>query len=226
MQIDAAGGDIVTRQAEPDGQGRVDEQEAAALVDGIEADRRMLDEIGEALLLAADDRLDLAARRDVLDAPDDVAGQELQRRSADVAPFDLAGRPAHGDLGMAGDAGGGLRLQARQPVGLVEILDELGLEHRLHRRHLAREHAAEGAGGEHDAAVRRDDLARDRQGIQAGGEQVALTPAAPAVDKEDAGDDQQRDGDAAADAAPPDRRDAVDGPAGRARHSRQRQQRQ
>src|SRR4029453_10397740 len=99
---------------------------------------------------------------------------------------------AHGDLGMAGDAGGGLGLEARQAIGLLENLDELRLEPRLYRRHLAGEDAAKGRRGEDDAAVGRDDLACDRQRIEAGGEQVALAPAAAGVDQGGAGGGEER----------------------------------
>jgi hypothetical protein len=168
----------------------------------------VLHQVGEALLLAADDGFDLSAWRDVLHAPDDVARQQLERRGADVAPLDVAVGGTDGDLGMAGNAGGRLRLQLGQPVSLRRFAGHLRFEQRLHRPVLIREHAAIGGGGEDDAAIGRHDLACDRQGVEAGGEEVALAPRPQPHVQEDGGARQKGERDAAGDAAPQHGRDA------------------
>ena len=75
---------------------------------------------------------------------------------------------------MAGDADGGLRLELRQAVGLDRVRRQLRLQRGLHRRLHPGNMLAEGGRGEDDVAVGRDDLAGDRQGVEAGGEEIAL----------------------------------------------------
>src|SRR5215471_9230898 len=57
------------RRAEPARQRRVDEQKSAVPIDRIEADRRLVEEVDEAVLFLADHPLHLVARGDVLDMP-------------------------------------------------------------------------------------------------------------------------------------------------------------
>ena len=101
----------------------VDVLEAPFGIGGIEADRGVLEEIDELLLLLADDLLHLPARGDVGDAPQHEAGLPLQGTGRDFQPFgparwrgeadfplsDLAGI---GDVGQALDLPGGLVLVA------------------------------------------------------------------------------------------------------------------
>ncbi len=75
LQIDSAGRHVGAGNAQPERQRRIDELEAAGLVDGIKSDGRPFHEVGEALLLPADQGFDLAPRRDVFDAPHHIAGQ-------------------------------------------------------------------------------------------------------------------------------------------------------
>ena len=59
-------------------QRRIDEQEAAGFVDRIEADRRVLDQVGEFLVVGSDVFLDLALGGDDLDAPGHVVAEPRQ----------------------------------------------------------------------------------------------------------------------------------------------------
>jgi hypothetical protein len=111
---------------------------------------------------------------------------------------------------VAADAGGGLGLELGQAVGLGRLAGQLLLEQSLHRLHRLGEHAAIGGRGEDDAAVRRHDLARHRQRVEAGGEEVALAPLPEPHVQQDGGARQQGQSDAAGDAAEPHRRDRLE----------------
>ena len=93
---------VVARQkTQPTRQGRIHKQEAAVLIDRIEADRRMFDEIGEFLVVGADEFFDLALRRDHLGAPEDIAGKAGDAAARDVVPIRGATRRHNLDLGAA-----------------------------------------------------------------------------------------------------------------------------
>src|SRR3546814_10851294 len=68
-------------QPQPFAERVIGEEEAPLDVGGVEADRRILQQVDEALLLRAHDLLHLPARRDVVDHPINVAGRSEEHTS-------------------------------------------------------------------------------------------------------------------------------------------------
>src|SRR6185437_16640422 len=112
LQPGAAMDDLIGSAAEPLRQRLVDEEEAAGAVDRIEADRRVVEEVDELVLLVADDLLHLVPGGDVLQAPEAVAGAAGERMNRNVEPAADVARLADRQRGDGVPAGGDMAEQA------------------------------------------------------------------------------------------------------------------
>src|ERR1051325_455541 len=74
MQPGSAPDDLLGAAAEPFGQGLIDKQKAAAGLDRVEPDRRVVEEIEELVPLVPDHCFHFMPRGDVLDIPEAVTG--------------------------------------------------------------------------------------------------------------------------------------------------------
>ncbi len=138
-------------EAEPMRQRRVDEQEAAGFVDRVEADRRVLDQVGELLVVGADVFLDLALGRDDLDAPGHMVaepGQPVGEHRQDLA---LALGIEDGDVAMR-LAPLAQRMLDALDRGAGGGVERAPLQDDVQRQRLVAEQAAEGDVGELDGA--------------------------------------------------------------------------
>jgi hypothetical protein len=136
VQPDIAADQLGRGRAEPARQRRVDEQEAPVAIDRVEADRRLVEEIDEAVALVADHPLHLVARGDVLDMPEAVAGPAGDRVDRDVEPARRrAARILQRHRGDGARAGHRLAAQALEIDAGFEIGDRGGeaIERRRHR---------------------------------------------------------------------------------------------
>src|SRR5579883_3065115 len=78
--------EIARRHPQPIGERLVDEEEAAVAIDGVEAGRRMVEEIGELHLLVADDLLHLVPRRHILEGPEPIARASRKEMGGKTEP--------------------------------------------------------------------------------------------------------------------------------------------
>ncbi len=154
MQPRVAADQLGRGRAEPAGQGGVDEAKAALAINRVEADRRLVEKIDEAVALVADHPLHLVLGGDVLDVPEAVTGPAWDRVDGDVEPAGGdAARVIERHRGDGAPAGQRLAAQA------LEIGARLGAGHGAgetveHRAIIGWEQVVEGAVGIGDAAVR------------------------------------------------------------------------
>src|SRR5258707_5795536 len=80
---------FVRTQIEPARQSLVDELELAALIDRIEADRRLFHQIGKFLMIAADIFRDLALRPDNIATPPHIAWKCRELTCANIYDFPM-----------------------------------------------------------------------------------------------------------------------------------------
>jgi hypothetical protein len=132
-QPEIAPQDFLGREAEPVGKRLVDEQEAAVLVHGVEADGGVFQEIEEGLVLLADDLFQLPLGGHVLDAPDHMAGAPGDGTGDELVPFRFGGAERHLDFAAGDDAAPGGGLQALEFLLRAAGAREIGGE-RLERR--------------------------------------------------------------------------------------------
>ena len=166
--------------AEPLGEGMIDVLKAPLAVGRIEADRGVLEEIDQLLLLLADDLLHLPARGNVGDAPQHEAGPALQGTGRDFQPFGPARWGGEADLAVPDLAGAGDVGQALDLPGGVVIVAEIILQPFERRRGGEGEQGAKRGIGVNGLAAGRDDQARVGFGLQRADQEVVLGLERPA----------------------------------------------
>ena len=144
------------------GERLVDEEEAPVAIDRVEADRRVVEEIGELHLLVADHLLHLVARGDVLEAPEARSraarpGRCTERLNQAIASAPDAQRQAAGGAAVLRRASCRSRKNSPTRPRPRRSAGAAGVERRAGE---LGEEAAEGGVGIGDLAVRRDDQMR------------------------------------------------------------------
>src|SRR5579883_2480622 len=125
--------EIARRHPQPIGERLVDEEESAIAVDGVEAGRRMIEEIGELHLLVADDLLHLVTRRDVLEGPESIARTPREEMRGKAEPRGRAIGVTQREAAIGAAVMGGLMAQPRELRRGRLVVGEAALD-RVERR--------------------------------------------------------------------------------------------
>jgi len=164
VQAQALEADLLVGGAEPVGQRLVDQLELAVAVDRVEADRRVLQEVGQARLLVVHDVLHLTLGGDVLQRPQHVAASILEGIGGELQPAHAAVLGHHrGLVGGAGTALGGIGQRRNLGTGGARVAQ--ARDRRQRRVVAVGQHPAEARVGVDGAAGGVDDAARERDRV-------------------------------------------------------------
>ncbi len=114
------------RNAHPISESLIGENEAALTVHRVEADLRILQEIGQFAVLLGDHLLHLMACGDILEAPQGTTGLTGKRPRLNPQPFGTSVAGGGAELAVAGTAGPRGLHHRREAIGTVLAVDAAG----------------------------------------------------------------------------------------------------